>query len=482
MKIEYHKNLFYNIFYIYLLFYEGVMPRKALVDKEKLQSDLLAYLRLHGVSSSQSLCIAFKISQPTLSRMLSLIKDKLLIIGKAQDTKYAVCRKIEGTATPISIYEIGEDGSSRLLGVLHALAPQGFYFEGKIQETKSAFFHDLPYFLNDLRPNGFLGRFIPPQNKDLNLPKDIRLWTTEHSLEYLTCRGWNNIGNIIIGEKSFQLYLENSKSFPHAIHQKKREEQYPLYANNIVAFGDPGSSAGGEQPKFITLLLPENQHVLVKFSPPVNTEIGERIADILICENIAHGVLKKNAQDTSDSEIFKYDNRIFLEVKRFDRINKLGRRGLISLGSLDAEFTAVLGTWSKASTELIARKILPQSFFEKIRWLELFGDLIANTDMHFYNLSFFTKGQKIIDLAPAYDMSPMLFMPRNNQIIPIKFNPSLPSPTDGKIWNSVCCAACEFWDNVLKDVRISNSFKEIALECKIKVTELKSMAKLLPKN
>lgn len=457
------------------------MPKKKRVDKEKIQSEILAFISLHGVASPQTLCQLFKISQPTLSRILSSIKSELVVIGKARETKYAIQRKIIDTTTPIAIYEILEDASSRQLGILYAIKPNGFYFETKTHDATSGIYNDLPYFLNDLRPTGFLGRFIPMQNEDLHLPKDISLWTAEHCLKYLSQRGWNTIGNFILGDLSFQLYLEKSNSLKNGIETKNRKNQYLLYADDVLAAGDPGSSAGGEQPKFTTILLPENQHVLVKFSPPIDTEIGKRIADILICEHIALQILKKNACDAADSEILIYDTRVFLEVKRFDRIGKFGRRGLISLGSLDAEFSGTMNTWSKTAADLVNHKMIDAPLLEKIRFREIFGELIANNDMHLYNLSFFTQGNIITDLAPVYDMGPMLFMPRNNQIVKREFIPSLPLPENAKTWIAGLAAAEEFWHAVLEDKRISTNFKDIAMSCKIKIAELNNLTKLLPR-
>jgi len=289
------------------------------------------------------------------------------------------------------------------------------------------------------------------------------------------------IVSLIVGEQAFQLYLENCRSPQHTIASKNRNKQYPLYATEILTMGDPGSSAGGEQPKFTTILLPENQHVIVKFSPPTTTDIGIRIADLLICEYIALLILKKHGQNAADAEIIAQDDRIFLEVKRFDRIDKFSRLGLISLRSLDAEFSGVSNSWSKISAELAKNKIIPENLLEKIRFRELFGECIANNDMHSYNLSFITRGQRVIDLAPTYDMTCMLFMPRSYQIIPIEFKPPLPLATDKAIWSGVFLAVIEFWNEVIKDHRISPSFKMIAKECKEKITSLQELAALLPK-
>ncbi|MBV8803328.1 MAG: type II toxin-antitoxin system HipA family toxin YjjJ [Gammaproteobacteria bacterium] len=455
--------------------------QKKLIDKEKIQSEILAFINLHGATSSQTLRQLFKISQSTLSRAISSVKNELIIIGKARETKYAIQRKITDTITPIPIYEILENATSRQFGTLYALKPNGFYFETKTPDATSGIYNDLPYFLNDIRPTGFLGRFIPMQNEDLHLPKDISLWTAEHSLKYLSQRGWNVIGNFILGDLSFQLYLEKSHSIKNTITTKNRENDYSLYANDVLTTSDPGSSVGGEQPKFTAFLVPENQHVLVKFSPPTHTEIGKRVADILICEHIALQTLKKNACETADSNILIHDSRVFLEIKRFDRIGKCGRRGLISLGTLDAEFSGTMSTWSKTATDLINTKVIPEHLLEKILFREMFGELIANNDMHPYNLSFFTQGNIITDLAPVYDMCPMLFMPRNNQIIKREFTPRLPLPENAKIWITALATAKEFWNSVLADERISIPFKNIAISCQNKLNELNDLTQLLPR-
>lgn len=148
---------------------------------------------------------------------------------------------------------------------------------------------------------------------------------------------------------------------------------------------------------------------------------------------------------------------------------------------MDAEFSGASSTWSKTSTELAKNKIIPENLLEKIRFRELFGEYIANSDMHSYNLSFITRRQQVIELSHIYDMTSMLFMHRNYQIIPVEFKPPLPLATDKIIWHSDYHAAIEFWNEVIYDDRISPSFKVIAKECKEKTTALQELAALLPK-
>ncbi len=66
-------------------------------------------------------------------------------------------------------------------------------------------------------------------------------------------------------------------------------------------------------------------------------------------------------------------------------------------------------------------------------------------------------------------------------LTPIEFKPPLPLVADKKIWKNVFLAAIEFWSEVLKDDRISPSFKVIAKTCKDKIIDLQELAVLLPK-
>ena len=90
------------------------------------------------------------------------MKAEILVIGKARETRYAALRKMDYHAQ-FPIYEILDDGSSRELGMLYPIYPQGFYFFSKIPDAPSALFPDIPYFLNDITPTGYLGRLVPLQ-------------------------------------------------------------------------------------------------------------------------------------------------------------------------------------------------------------------------------------------------------------------------------------------------------------------------------
>jgi hypothetical protein len=94
-------------------------------------------------------------------------------------------------------------------------------------------------------------------------------------------------------------------------------------------------------------------------------------------------------------------------------------------------------TWAKAAQHLAAEGRLSAEDARTIRWLDVFGQLIANTDQHFGNLSFFVDDVGRLQLAPVYDMLPMLFAPVETEIIGRAFSPSPPTAATLDVWPSL---------------------------------------------
>src|SRR5437667_12047030 len=115
----------------------------------------------------------------------------------------------------------------------------------------------LPAELADARPSGFLGRHFAAANAALRLPPRLTDWSDHHILLAMSRRGEDLPGNFVIGEESFarwQVLEPVSRS----------RDDYPALAEATIAGHPPGSSAGGERPKFGALV--GNQHMLVKFA------------------------------------------------------------------------------------------------------------------------------------------------------------------------------------------------------------------------
>lgn len=214
----------------------------------------------------------------------------------------------------------------------------------------------------------------------------------------------------------------------------------------------PGSLAGGEQPKFCAYT--ERGHVLVKFSTQDDNPVSERWRDLLLAEHLALATLGV------DTDILDVQGQRFLEARRFDRVGALGRIGVFSLRSLDAEFVGdATAPWPAIVSRLAAAgHVTPEAVSgAALRWA--FGVLIGNTDMHAGNLSFITEQGRPYQLAPAYDMLPMGFAPRGSGILIDARSPAtLTASIEGAIWIEALRLAREFLGRVNGCTRFSPRF------------------------
>ncbi|MBL7685642.1 MAG: HipA domain-containing protein, partial [Deltaproteobacteria bacterium] len=164
--------------------------------------------------------------------------------------------------------------------------------------------------------------------------------------------------------------------------------------------------------------------------------------------------------------------------ERFDRVSigrKEGRKGVLSLEALVNEFVEEARSWSDAAVKLFKQKIISDEMVTQICKLELFGRFIGNTDMHFGNLSFFSEGEKILGIAPVYDMLPMLYAPQGHQIIERNFDPKILSHAELLIAKEMFPLAVGFWGKISEHTQISKSFRMIAKENLQKVENLRSV-------
>jgi hypothetical protein len=421
------------------------------------------------------------ISRPAFSRLVGNAGRDVLAVGRARASRYVASREIPEVGRSVPVFEILESGSSRQLGTLHAVLPgSSFYFEALSEDADSGPFGDLPYFFEDLRPTGFLGRLVPRQHPDLQLPADIQLWTANHTLSYLTRHGWNLPGNLIVGEGAFRRHLDQAVSGQGVIEEASRDVRYLQLAEDVLSHGAPGSSAAGEQPKFLVTRAPGPTPVLVKFSPPVTDALSQRVSDLLIAEFHALETMRQHGMMAARGELVQAGHRTFLEIARFDRLPSGGRRGLMSLRALDLQFVGRSGSWTETTAHLAADRLVEESLLAEVRRRHLFGRLIANTDMHGGNLSFITQGTRIVELAPSYDMAPAMYAPSYGQLRSSLFEVASPDPTDAPHWLDVCHAALDFWGRVASDGRVSESFRQVAHENAAKVERATAFQRLLP--
>jgi hypothetical protein len=173
--------------------------------------------------------------------------------------------------------------------------------------------------------------------------------------------------------------------------------------------------------------------------------------------------------------------RTFLEVERFDRTPAGGRLGVVALGALDDEFGARGGDWPTTVAALARAGIVNAAEVRPARWLRLFGELIANTDMHRHNLSFFARGARVLGLCPAYDMAPAAYAPRGNELPAVSFEPPPPQPRDADLWHEVHAAAVHFWEAAAAAPTLSDDLRRSAHRNAVKLDGLRSLAARLPR-
>ena len=444
-----------------------------------------------GPAAARSLRQTLGISQSSFSRLAQSLGDELLRVGRARSTRYARPRRIDGVTSPIPVYEVRPKGEAQNVFLLHPVMPEGFWMEN-LTEGRGSFHEGLPWFLQDLRPSGFIGRLVPRRHPDLDVPGDVRFWSTEHLLRYVTRHGWDLPGAFIVGDAPYATWLDQISRPGNAVDAEDRQVRYPAIANAALGFGVPGSSAAGEQPKFLaTRRTNDSQQkagekcrltpVLVKFSPPGEEAASRRVADLLVAEHLALETLRAHAVPTAHSVVFTGAGRTFLEVERFDRVGTRHRRGVCSLDALDCAFVGRdRSDWIGCVDALVHQRLMSSDVLPPVRLLELFGLLIGNMDMHFGNLAFYLDGVRVTGLAPVYDMLPMFYAPRHGELTETLHSLPLPSPAWGDAALPAIAAAEDFWTGVARAPDISPEFRRIGEENARRIAALRDAVRHLP--
>ena len=242
----------------------------------------------HGPATARQLTEALGISQPTLSRRIRELAGAVLILGKGKATRYVLRRGIGGERQ-FPLYRIDERGKAHLFATLCPLYPADNCAVCDERSGEWQLYDGMPWYLNDLRPIGFLGRARgKAAARELNLPEDVRRWDEGQRLLALCRYGEDMTGDLLPGADSYQRWLMRDTAV--AITVEDKTERYAALSVQALAGELVGSSAGGEQPKFAAYaeLAPGRRaHVLVKFSPAPTHVIAQRWSDLLIAESLA---------------------------------------------------------------------------------------------------------------------------------------------------------------------------------------------------
>lgn len=369
-----------------------------------------------GPLSASQLIVNIGVSQPTISRALTELGDQIVRIGVGRSIQYTLRDNMRGLPD-IPINRVNAEGQIRQLGTLVPVRPEGFVMR---QEDGVTLHSDgLPWWLFDMRPQGYLGRaYAARHGAELGLPERLADWSDTHALRALLVHGHDVVGNLLLGEIARDRFLAAPITDP--ITEGQKADEYARLSLEAAHGGIPGSSAGGEQPKFTArAMTPDGpRHVIVKFSELEEGPVSERWRDLLLAEHFALDTLREAGIPAAKTQILDHGGQRFLEVERFDRIGNLGRRALISLAALDAEFIGVGTGWPIIARRLAVDGQIRPEAADHADLLWAFGTLIGNSDMHSGNLSFVAEHGRPYDIAPAYDMTPMSFAPRSGGGLP----------------------------------------------------------------
>lgn len=433
--------------------------------REKQQQDLRQLLsgRAH---SSRDLIRGLNISQPTLSRLINSMQNEIMVMGKGRATCYGLPRCIHDSPGRFPVYTIDPRGDARLHGNLTALQGGQYWWEDT--EGNGELFSGLPWFLLDQQLSGFGARSFAYRHSELlKLPRKLADWSEEDMLYATSKCGEDRIGNLLVGEDSLASYFNLARELPSAVELDSRSWKYPQLAQKTLAGEMSSAQLGGEQPKFAVYVDDQGTpcHMIVKFSPAVDSNEAQRYADLLVCEHLALETVRLSGFSAARSRLVVAGKQVFLGLKRFDRRGALGRLPMISMRALHARLHAPCDNWVDAALRLKKAGLINGEDARRMRWFSLFSDLIANTNQHFGNISLIPHhNNDCYLLAPMYGARPTLYEPVAGEI-PVRLftPPPVRNEAAGEL-PSALEAAILFWKSAAVDERISANFRQICYE------------------
>ncbi|TWO73415.1 type II toxin-antitoxin system HipA family toxin YjjJ [Caenimonas sedimenti] len=424
-----------------------------------LNDTLRASLRAAGAATSAELQRACGVSQASISRALAplLAAGEVLAVGRGPSRAYVMPRPVAGVGTTgsIPVIRVDEDGGVSEFATLIPTAGGRCWIEEYVEPLTQL--HDgLPWFLADMRPQGFLGRSFAHLHQDLRLADNPDHWSDDDTLKALCQVGDDLPGNLIVGAQAFERF---NRAAPQP---RVAPDAYVKLADASMRGALPGSSAGGEQPKFCAV-REDGQPVIVKFSPAGDSPFDRRWDDLLVCEHLALTVLNEGGIPAAPSRVFRDGGRTLLEVERFDRTPR-GRIGMVSLMSFDNEYIGQIDNWAATAERIRLRGLLIEEDVAHLRFLEAFGVQIGNTDRHYGNISLVIGPNGSWRLAPAYDVLPMIYAPIAGEIVPRDFEPGrlAPSAETLREWPRARALAARYWERVAGEPMVSGDFRALA--------------------
>lgn len=394
-----------------------------------------------GPLTAAQLLATLRISQPTLSRTIQTLSQTVTsfrVTGQ-RTPLYGLLRQLPMGIQPRQhIHRYVSQGHIRPFANVEFLAG-GATLEKAGNIT--TLYEGLPPYMAFSAPSGFLGRQLAQEAaRSALFPANLKDWGDEHRVAYLFTQGLNLPGNLVFGDVSLQREMALREAVPVPTAEKLLHYVEMALALKAAAYG---SSAGGEQPKFLSLTQ-DAGHVIVKFA-----KLGSRMAELLPLEHLALRTLAEVGVPAASTQLLVAGDYVFLEVVRFDRVGLTGRIGMLSAGAVDDEFFGMRDTWSVFAARCEQAKYLSSEDVQHIDTMAAFSELVGNTDRHFENISLLIdEDGEYKGVAPAYDILPMRYASIGAGIDP-DLTPIEPKiGTIGpklEVWARAAQAAERFW-------------------------------------
>lgn len=395
---------------------------------------------------------------------------RIVRLGRTTRSAYAMRRSGIRDAPVLMRDEHGQDHHVGTLVALAAdqwlVAPTGitpaWMNLGTLQDIAGVY-PNFPWFLDNLRPAGFLGRtWVRAHAGAMGWPEDLTQWTDEQVVAAASEAPWDWRGNL-----GLEVLRDGDEP---ALPSATRFGAYAERARAVLDGATIGASAEGEQPKF-TARLDDGRTVLVKFSHIMTGHpSGRRWGDILVTEAVAAQVMALHALTSASTQVWRHADRVWLEADLFDRVPGGGRHGLVSLRSLARGFSysGPQGNWLAPVGHLERRGAVERSIVEQASRLGQLGQLLANTDMHLGNLSFLlSPTPPLLALAPVYDMAPMMWAPLSSGAVPELTRVKLPAVDDPDMLR----VAQEIWTTTAAHELVSDEWRRWAMQRSVQIGE-----------
>jgi DNA-binding Lrp family transcriptional regulator len=405
---------------------------------------LLLRLEELGGASARVLAEDLGLSQPTVSRLLKRVAAEVVVLRQGRQVRYRALDRHSAFAGGLPLYRVSPEGQLTGWGTLLPLTGGGTALRREGAPTRE--FPQLPWFIEELRPRGFLGRrFAQSISAELGLP-GLEAWTPEHLLTALSQRGEDLPGDLLLGAGARDRFLQQLLAPPAPVTRADLER---LAVASLS--GGCGGPVRGESPRFTAATA--TRHLVVKFSPPLSKgRAAKRWADLLVCEHLALTKLREHGLTAAKTELVRAGDRLFLEVERVDR-TPLGRRALVSGAGAAAQFVPGCEGWTALADGLLQRGHLSAEDASQLRLREAFAGLISHGERRLEDVAFFDG--PTLALAPAEELGPWALRPTPEGTLPTA-PPELPLPTpeQREVWVRAAALAEAFWNRVSARVEL----------------------------